>query len=54
MDFKECLGWVTTLVSDKDHLKPLLAVLEYHKASDIRIIQTKQGNKTSRILAWYW
>lgn len=48
------LGWITSLVSDKKNLKPLRAVLEYHKAQEIRIIDTKQGNKTSRILAWRW
>lgn len=52
LKFKNHLGWVTSLVSDKDHLKPLRAVLEYHKVKDIRVIETKQGNKTSRILAW--
>lgn len=52
LKFQDQLGWVTTLVSDKDNLRPLRAVLEYHKVKDIRVIQTKQGNKTSRILAW--
>lgn len=47
-------GWITSLVSDKNNLKPLRAVLEYHKAREIRVIETRQGNKTSRILAWRW
>jgi len=54
LKYKDRLNWITSLVADKDHLKPLLAVLEYHKAADIRIIQTKQGQKLSRILAWKW
>lgn len=48
------LKWITTLVSSKDNLKPLIAVLEYNKAAKIEIINMKQGNKASRILAWRW
>lgn len=51
---KRHLYWTTSLVSDKNNLKPLRAVLEYHKAAEIRVIDTKQGNKISRILAWRW
>lgn len=51
---QKSFGWITSLVADKDHLKPLRAVLEYNKAKEIRIIETKQGHKTSRILAWRW
>ena len=54
MLYKEQLGWITTLVSDKDNLKPLIANLEYNKASKIEIIRMEQGNKTMRILAWRW
>jgi len=54
LDFKDQLGWCTTLVSSKDNLKPLVAVLEFKKAKDIEIIKMEQGNKISRILAWRW
>ncbi|MFD1769843.1 23S rRNA (adenine(1618)-N(6))-methyltransferase RlmF [Sphingobacterium suaedae] len=54
MDFQQQLGWITTLVSDKDNLKPLLAILEYHKAPAIQVIPMTQGNKSIRILAWKW
>lgn len=53
-DFKEQLNWITTLVSSKDNLKPLIAVLEYHKAAKIEIIEMKHGQKATRILAWKW
>lgn len=53
-DFKDQLNWITTLVSSKDTLKPLIAVLEYNKASKIEIIEMKHGQKTTRILAWKW
>lgn len=52
--FTDQLGWVTTLVSSKDHLKPLIAILEYHKAARIEVIPMHQGQKVSRILAWQW
>lgn len=54
MDFKSQLGWITTLVSDKDNLKPLIAILEYHKVGKLEIIPMTQGNKSIRILAWKW
>lgn len=54
MDYKAQLGWCTTLVANKDNLKPLVAVLEFKKAKDIEIIKMEQGNKISRILAWRW
>lgn len=54
MKYKTQLGWVTSLISDKNNLKPLIAVLEYNKAAKIEIIQTAQGNKIGRILAWKW
>ncbi|MDR2285472.1 MAG: 23S rRNA (adenine(1618)-N(6))-methyltransferase RlmF [Sphingobacterium sp.] len=54
IQFKDHLNWVTTLVSSKDHIKPLVAILEYHKAAAIEIIPMQQGQKVSRILAWKW
>jgi len=54
IQFKNHLKWITTLVADRDHLKPLLSILEYHKAADIKVLQTRQGQKISRILAWKW
>lgn len=52
--YKSQITWTTTLVSSKDHLKPLIAILEFHKASKIEIIPMQQGQKVSRILAWKW
>lgn len=54
MEYKEQLGWITSLLSDKTNLKPLVAILEYHKAKEVKIIPMTQGNKTIRILAWKW
>lgn len=44
--------WFTTLVSNKDHLKPLQMHLKKVQAKEVRIINMEQGNKISRILAW--
>lgn len=52
--YKKQINWVTTLISDKNNLKPLIAVLEYHKAKNIEIIPMKHGQKITRILAWQW
>lgn len=54
MQYKKQLGWVTSLVSNKENLKPFIAVLEYNKASKIEVINMAQGQKVSRILAWKW
>lgn len=53
-EFKNQLNWITSLVSSKESLKPLVAVLEYHKAAEIKIIEMKHGQKATRILAWKW
>ncbi len=46
------IGLCSVLVSDKENLKPLKAVLEYHKIEDIKVTQMTQGNKINRILSW--
>lgn len=52
--YKKQLNWITTLISDKNNLKPLIAVLEYHKAKKVELIPMKHGQKITRILAWQW
>ncbi|NGM65156.1 23S rRNA (adenine(1618)-N(6))-methyltransferase RlmF [Sphingobacterium sp. SGR-19] len=54
MRFKKQLGWTTSLVSNKENLKPLVATLEYNKASQVEVINMMQGQKAIRILAWKW
>lgn len=44
--------WFTTLVSKKEHLKPLEIILNQKGAKSIQVIPMQQGNKMSRILAW--
>jgi len=44
--------WFTCLVSKKDNLHRLTALLKQMKAVDVKIIDMAQGQKISRILAW--
>ena len=46
-----CL-WFTTLVSQKSNLAIYDNLLERAKASEMKVIEMTQGQKTSRILAW--
>lgn len=50
--FKRQAVWFTTLVSNKEHLKPLQSLLKKSEVMDVRVINMEQGNKVSRILAW--
>ncbi|MEK6495284.1 23S rRNA (adenine(1618)-N(6))-methyltransferase RlmF [Myroides odoratimimus] len=50
--FKRQAVWFTTLVSNKDNLKPLQSLLKRSETKEVRIINMEQGNKISRILAW--
>ncbi|EHQ44170.1 23S rRNA (adenine(1618)-N(6))-methyltransferase RlmF [Myroides odoratus] len=50
--FKRQAVWFTTLVSNKDNLKPLQALLKRSEVAEVRVIHMEQGNKISRILAW--
>ncbi|KUF41333.1 23S rRNA (adenine(1618)-N(6))-methyltransferase RlmF [Myroides marinus] len=50
--FKRQAVWFTTLVSNKDNLKPLQSLLKRSETKEVRIINMEQGNKVSRILAW--
>ncbi len=48
---KQCF-WFTSLVAKSSHLKALQNSLDYHKAYQVKVIEMKQGQKASRILAW--
>ncbi len=50
--FKEQFNWFSSLVSKKNLLKDLKRSLKKLGATNIRIIEMKQGNKLSRIIAW--
>ncbi|QEW08354.1 23S rRNA (adenine(1618)-N(6))-methyltransferase RlmF [Nitrincola iocasae] len=44
--------WFTSLVSKADTVKPAKKLIRKLGAVDIREIEMKQGNKTTRVLAW--
>ncbi|MCF8284409.1 MAG: 23S rRNA (adenine(1618)-N(6))-methyltransferase RlmF [Sphingobacteriales bacterium] len=51
-EFGKQIKWFTTLVSKKENLKKNYFHLEKLKALEVRTVEMKQGNKTSRMLAW--
>ncbi len=51
-DFAGQVKWYTTLVSKKEHLEKNYFHLDKLKATEVKTIEMKQGNKITRILAW--
>jgi 23S rRNA (adenine1618-N6)-methyltransferase len=51
-NYKESVGWYTTLVSKENHLNGFYQSLKKVGATDVKTIGMGQGNKKSRILAW--
>lgn len=50
--YKKQVGWFTSLVSNKDHLKALVSLLKKCNVSQYKIVEMKQGNKQSRFISW--
>ncbi len=50
--FSSQVTWFTSLVSNKDNIKPIKKLLDKLGARDIRILEMSQGQKISRVLAW--
>jgi 23S rRNA (adenine1618-N6)-methyltransferase len=50
--FANAVEWFSSLVSKKETLASCYYELDKIKAKEVRTIDTHQGNKTSRILAW--
>jgi 23S rRNA (adenine1618-N6)-methyltransferase len=50
--FANAVEWFSSLVSKKETLAGCYYELDKIKAKEVRTIDTHQGNKTSRILAW--
>lgn len=51
-DFAQQVLWFTSLVSNKDNIRPLKKALSKAGALEIRIINMAQGQKVSRFIAW--
>jgi 23S rRNA (adenine1618-N6)-methyltransferase len=45
-------AWFTTLVSDKDLLRPLKVVLKNYEPKQVKVKKMTLGNKTSHLLIW--
>lgn len=52
LSLKDQIGLCSVLISNKDHIKPLRAILEHQGVNSISVIPMLQGNKASRILCW--
>ncbi len=50
--FSSQVTWFTSLVSNKDNIKPIKRLLNKLGVKDIRILEMSQGQKISRVLAW--
>ena len=44
--------WFTTLISNKDNVRPMRKQLEKLGVKAIRIVEMSQGQKVSRFMAW--
>lgn len=51
-EYKENVGWFTTLVSKEKNLSKLYAQLKAVGVAEYKTIPMQQGTKSSRILAW--
>ena len=52
IEFKNQVGWFTSLVSKSAHVPVLNEALEWVSASEVRVVKMKQGSKQSRFIAW--
>ncbi|TYA71591.1 23S rRNA (adenine(1618)-N(6))-methyltransferase RlmF [Seonamhaeicola marinus] len=50
--FKEQCLWYSSLVSKKDHIRPIKVALKKLNATSIKVINMGTSNKQSRIIAW--
>ena len=59
-DFRDSLGWITSLVADKNNLFILEELLKRgfpphnKRPKQTRVLNIQTGNKITRILAWCW
>lgn len=52
LDYKNSIGWFTTLVSKQSNLSIIYKTLKRANPKSIKVIPMGKGNKISRILAW--
>ncbi len=52
ISYKEQVEWFTSLVSNKDNIRPIKKVIEEVGAKKVKVIEMSQGQKISRVIAW--
>lgn len=52
MQFKNQVGWFTSLVSQKENLKNIKRAIHKTLPVEVKIVDMEQGNKKSRFIAW--
>lgn len=52
VQFKDQVGWFTSIVSQKENLKNIKRAINKAKPTEVKIIEMEQGNKQSRFVAW--
>ncbi len=52
VDFREQIGWFSSLVSKGENIRPLKKWLTQLGAQQIEVIKMSQGQKISRLIAW--
>lgn len=50
--YGEQLAWFTSLVSNKDSLRPIKLALKKANVEEVKVVKMSQGQKTSRFIAW--
>lgn len=51
IEFAKEVGWFTSLVSNKDNVKPTTKLIE-KLGGEVRVLEMSQGQKVSRVVAW--
>ncbi|MCG8476810.1 MAG: 23S rRNA (adenine(1618)-N(6))-methyltransferase RlmF [Cytophagales bacterium] len=51
-DLSKQVLWFTSLVSKKESLENIKHVLRWVKAKDVKVVEMKHGQKTTRFVAW--
>ena len=52
VDFGQQVGWFTSLVSKKENVQPLKAMLSKLGVKQVKVVEMAQGQKISRLIAW--
>ncbi|CAM2785239.1 23S rRNA (adenine(1618)-N(6))-methyltransferase RlmF [Vibrio rarus] len=51
-DFKQQVGWFSTLISKKENVSPMKKTLARLNVAEVKVVEMSQGQKISRFIAW--